>query len=631
MDASSQEMLDPASRGAGGAFLTLRSVLLGTIMCVLIGIVGPYWTFYLHASLLFLDYSVGGAIFLLFLLILVTNGILGPLWKPLALRPGELVVVTAMMLIAGGITTMGLTGYLIPNITAPYYLASPANNWEELLWPKLPAWLSPLDADGSPTSIMKFYTKLKEGEPIPWGPWIKPLAMWGIFLAALYGCMISLMALVRKQWVDYERLSYPIAQVSEELCVTAARPWLRGSMLRSVLFWLGFAVPFLVGSFTALSAYFPTITRLKTSTAIKDIGPIPLRIYLSFAVLGFTFLIPNRVAFSLWFLNLCSFAFRSLLKAYRLEMHENLGIYGASPYPIMAHQGMGAMIVFVAASLWFARGHLKRVFQCAFGGSNNDYDATEPASYRSSLIILFVSLTVMAVWMWKAGLPIHYSCIFVLVAILIFFGLTRVVAQCGVSVTIAPTIAPAFMTSTFGGSNIVGKGIIALTMSWVWDSDIRTSVMGSAAHAMYLARRRARGLLVVLLLAAAVTFLTATVWTIRLGYVHGAANLDRWFFVGGPEATFEWGLREIRASEPPNFTGYFWTAVGGGIMGLLIVAQRSLFWLIKLLIVKVGGNKMYRRARRFFLGMIVGQFTVAGLWAIIDTITHTTGNSIFWI
>jgi len=52
---------------------------------------------------------------------------------------------------------------------------------------------------------------------------------------------------------------------------------------------------------------------------------------------------------------------------------------------------------------------------------------------------------------------------------------------------------------------------------------------------------------------------------------------------------------------------------------------------LKLLVVRVGGNKMYRRARRFFLGMVIGQFTVAGLWAIIDTITHTTSNSIFWI
>ena len=35
--------------------------------------------------------------------------------------------------------------------------------------------------------------------------------------------------------------------------------------------------------------------------------------------------------------------------------------------------------------------------------------------------------------------------------------------------------------------------------------------------------------------------------------------------------------------------------------------------------------------QEFFLGMILGQFTVAGVWAIVDTITGSVGNSIFWI
>ncbi|MCK4374524.1 MAG: hypothetical protein KAX19_04315, partial [Candidatus Brocadiae bacterium] len=114
----------PAETGKSlASAITLRSLLLGCLMCVVIGLAGPYWTFYLHSSTLFLDYSVAGATFLLFLLVLVVNGVLGQFWRPLALRPHELLVVTAMMLIAGAITTMGLVGYLIPNISAPYYLA----------------------------------------------------------------------------------------------------------------------------------------------------------------------------------------------------------------------------------------------------------------------------------------------------------------------------------------------------------------------------------------------------------------------------------------------------------------------------------------------------------------------------
>lgn len=104
--------------------------------------------------------------------------------------------------------------------------------------------------------------------------------------------------------------------------------------------------------------------------------------------------------------------------------------------------------------------------------------------------------------------------------------------------------------------------------------------------------------------------------------------------------------------------GLTWTGVGAAIMLLLVVAQRRLFWwpihpvgfiicsvywtdalwlsiflawLAKLVVVNFGGPAMYRKARLFFLGMVLGQFTVAGVWALVDTFADSFGNSIFWI
>jgi hypothetical protein len=648
-----------AQAGTGmGSALTVRAVLLGAFMCLVIGLAGPYWTFYLHSSTLFLDYSVAGAVFLLFVLVLLLNGTLGAFWRPLALAPGELVVVTAMMLVGGAITEMGLVGYLIPNITAPYYLASPENAWSSELWPHLAPWMSPLDPGGGTAAIKQFFNGVGPDEPIPWQPWVKPLLLWSVLLGALYVCMCSLMAITRKQWVDYEHLSFPIAQVPEELCASAAAPWRRPSVLTSVLFWAGFAVPFAVGSLNGLNHYFPGVPRVTISQWIEGLTPLPIVVYLSFAVLGFTFLIPNRVAFSLWFLNVLSFIFRCYMRAYGSEMKENLGIYGAAPYPVMAHQGMGAMIVFIAAGLWFSRLHLRRVVLCALGRGEGGYDRGEPSSYRAALVLLGAGFAAMVVWTWLGGLGLFQSALFILVALLIFYGLTRVVAQCGVAVTIAPLIAPSFMTSTFGSVGFSRAGLGLLSMSWVWCSDIRTSVMGSAAHGMYLARHVGRRLLAVLLLAACVTFVTASVFTIYLGYRHGAANLHEWFFLDGPKYLFQWTVREINEGTPANLPGLVWTGVGAAIMLLLVIAQRTLFWwpihpvgfiicsvgwtdilwlsiflawLAKLIVVKFGGPTTYRNARLFFLGMVLGQFTVAGVWALVDTFTGSVGNSIFWI
>jgi len=466
------------------------------------------------------------------------------------------------------------------------------------------------------------------------------------------------MAIMRKQWVDHEHLSFPIAQVPEELCAAAASPWRKPSVLVSIFFWAGFAVPFMVGSLSGFNHYFPTVPTITLAKTITDLTVVPLNLRLSFAVLGFTFLIPNRVAFSLWFLNLVSFGVRCYMRTYGLDMQENLGIYGAAGYPILAHQGMGAMLVFIGTGLWFSRQHLRRVLRCAFGRGEEGYDEGEPSSYRTALLMLAGGSLVMVVWVVQSGLTWFYSIVFVLIALLIFFGLTRVVAQCGVSVTIAPLIAPTFMTSTFGAGNFSASGLNALSMAWVWCSDIRTSVMSSSAHAMYLARRKARHLLWVLLLAAGITIVVACVATILLGYRHGAANLGQWFFVLGPQRLFDWTAREIDSGTGANMQGIMWTGVGGGIMLLLTMLHRTLFWwpihpvgfiicsvgwtdrlwltiflawLAKLVVVKFGGGTMYRRARLFFLGMILGQFTVAGVWAIVDTITDSVGHSIFWI
>jgi hypothetical protein len=650
-------------------------------MCIAISLAGPYWTFYLHSSMLFLDYSVGGGMFLLFLLVLLLNGAVGKVWKRAALRPGEMVVVTAMMLVSGAITTMGLVGYLVPNITAPYYLANPTNRWADKLWPHLPEWTAPLE-EGRTAPIMLFYRGIEEQPDIwagswtpaglwqsaqnfmavtramPWHAWVRPLFYWGIFLSALYACMISLMTIIRKQWIENERLSLPSAQVPQELCMTAAGPWQPGSLFRRKAFWFGFALPFTAGSLTALHTFYPFIPEVPINTDINGLGPIPLRVRLSWAVLGFTFLIPNQVAFSIWSLNLVSFGIRSWQRSMGLVMQENLGGYGAANFPVMAHVCTGGMIVFVFSSLYFARRHLKKVVLSAIGMGPEGYGKEEPASYSAALLLLVVSLTVMTIWLFSAGLSLIYSMIFLIVAILTFYGLSRVIAQCGVAVTISPLIPPVFMTSTFGGGNISATGAVTLTQSWIWCSDIRTSVMSSAIHGMYLARKKARGLLWTLLWATLITFVTATLFTVWLGYRYGAANLQPWFFVGGPKMTFRWGLQEIAASHPPNFLGYFWTVIGAVIMWGLTMAHRLFFWwplhpvglilssvtwtdhlwftiflawLAKALISRIGGNRILRMARGFFLGLILGQFSVAGIWAIHDTLTGTVGNSIFWI
>ena len=53
-----------------------------------------------------------------------------------------------------------------------------------------------------------------------------------------------------------------------------------------------------------------------------------------------------------------------------------------------------------------------------------------------------------------------------------------------------------------------------------------------------------------------------------------------------------------------------------------------LAWLIKVIVLKYGGPRTYAQTRPFFVGVVLGQFTAAGLWLLIDGFSGTVGNTI---
>ena len=52
-------------------------------------------------------------------------------------------------------------------------------------------------------------------------------------------------------------------------------------------------------------------------------------------------------------------------------------------------------------------------------------------------------------------------------------------------------------------------------------------------------------------------------------------------------------------------------------------------WLAKALIVRYGGAPAHRRALPFFVGLIMGEFTVGSLWSAIGTILDTGSYHFF--
>jgi len=150
-----------------------------------------------------------------------------------------------------------------------------------------------------------------------------------------------------------------------------------------------------------------------------------------------------------------------------------------------------------------------------------------------------------------------------------------------------------------------------------------------------------------------------SVWSILyLAYKYGGINLNGWFFGGGPQAPFAYIADKLNTPTQANWQGWVHTCVVGGIMALLMLARHHLLWwplhpigypisavwlmdelwfsiflawLIKLTVMKYGGPRLYRATRPFFLGLIMGQFVIAGTWLFVDFLTGMTDNTVFWI
>ena len=89
----------------------------------------------------------------------------------------------------------------------------------------------------------------------------------------------------------------------------------------------------------------------------------------------------------------------------------------------------------------------------------------------------------------------------------------------------------------------------------------------------------------------------------------------------------------LEASDAQYTTGRHpspWTGILTMVV-LPIVLILGIFWFFLWRQVHVGGNRALRLARKFFLGMILGQFSVAGVWATIDMLFDIIDHSIFWI
>ena len=630
-------------------------MLTGLGLCALISVGLPYGEFVIKGTRLGLSSSTPAAFFLLFWLVALVQPLLGLVRRHWAFNRAELLLITAMMMLATAIPSRGFTGAAIPAISSVLYYATPENNWVELLVPHIPPSLVVQDE----VAIKQFYEGLPRGESIPWGAWVGPLSWWLSFMAAFYLVLICAMVIMRRQWMDHERLLYPLVQVPLGMIEDDPRPARVKPFLRNPIMWAGFAVPAILNTINSLSHYYEFAPRVDLDLPLAlGHDAVVLRIRLNYLMMGLAYFINTGISGSLWFFYLLAKAQEWACATLGVFTAEQLDAFShAGPTTgMLSHQSMGAMIALVVLGLWTARGHLKAVWQQARAGGSA---AGELLSYRMAVGGLVVGLAVMGLWLWQTGLPWWAVVLFLGAAFAIFFALTRVIVEAGLSSAVEGLSGAGFVVSGVGSTALGATGMMALGFTLAWAGDLLVFMMAPCANGIRLLhglKVGPRRVLAMLAAALAIGLVGSIYATLNLGYQYGALNLHRQYFSGlFALEPFRFAARFIETPTGPYWLGWLWNGVGAAVMALLLWARHHLLWwplhpigyvtsgtwilgniwfsiflawLIKSVVLKYMGPGGYRSTRWFFLGVILGQFASGGAWLVVDGFTGMTGNVI---
>jgi hypothetical protein len=659
--------------------VSARAVSLGLAGVALISALTHYNDFTLNNTPLIGNYLPIGALLLSFAFLVFVNGPLSRFRPASAFGGGELCVAFSILLVGCAIPGSGLLRYLIPSFVLPWTMTRVVPEFAEVLGAlKLPDWMfpsfpNPPNLDRSTWStdpiVTGYEQRWNEPGPYPFLAFLRPLAVWGAFVAALMTTLLAMSLLVRRQWVDNERLPFPLAQVQLALIEPPAPGHWLNPTLSARSFWFAFATVFLIHFWNGLAAYtkdqVPPIPidfdlqSLFTAPPLNYAEPslYKARFYLTAAAV--TFLLRPSVGLSLWL-------FFILQQSARMIMGTATGDPNLRG---QADLHFGAFLGFVLMVLYTGRRHWLFCLRQAF------LPTPEPdpmyLSIKSAARAFLLGVVGLVVFLWLVGCTLPGAAVIVAVLLMLFFGLMRIVAEVGLihGQFQIPIGRPFALLAQMGfGKTTSAETYFHATLQQCILFDQRETLPVYATHALKLAdtqleqapRRDGLKLVLCFALALLVAFVVGSVAQLANEYTFSASldgtnsfPIDPWGGSGNwrwqmvePNLTWSRGNFPIGHDPVPWFAAGTLAAVGlyaGRLffpgfplhpIGLLMVGSYPLITLwfsfmigyfAKVLTVRFGGHDLYVRARPAIVGIVVGEAVVAGGWVLIAFILSLLG------
>ncbi|MBU2489651.1 MAG: hypothetical protein KKA60_09695 [Proteobacteria bacterium] len=659
--------MKPAPPVPENAPVRYRALFLGLFLALALCALTPVNNTYRQATLL------GGGHFPLapfFVLLWLTLG--AGLFRSLSGRVlftgRELLVVFTLMILVSGIAYTGLARTFFINLTAPFRFATAGNHWQEILGPLLPASWYPRDLeavrllyDGLPGGHSMGWMEVARG--IPWAAWARPLLVWSGFVLLCYFVMICMVNLFAPQWIENERMDFPLMAVPQLMEQAVDSGGLMG-FFANRYFLTGLCITVALHLVNGLSFYYPSVPAIPTLILAGPYFPkyglfsgfYKLKIYIYPAFIGFAFLVSRRISLSFWVFFLGGALFIGVLAV--LGYAVPAAALGITFGPVLSRpeetQMIGAYFVFFLFLVWLARRHLADAVMTAFSRRAAPRTDSQWISTRFSFWGFVLGSAGVCLWLAHFGLGFLPALLLTAAFFILYLVATRIICQGGVAyftLTAAPTDA---LFGLFGTRWISGAGVLAAAVvQKVLFVDLRESLMPSVLHATKLTE--GRGGKSRILFFAALTLVLAIgvslVAMLTLAHRYGVRELSMDWATGTTVAVYE-NVRVL--AESPQGASHWvivFSLMGAGVMLLLVAgyhrftwwpvhplgylmayssAMRILWfsffcgWAANSLCMRYGGVALFKKLRNFFIGLVVGDFLMGGAFALAGLFTSAS-------
>jgi len=666
--ATSSQSKPEGEQTASGNRIRLRAILLGSGLALAICLITPFNNAYRQGT------PLGGghfplAPFYFFMWLAIFTAVIRWLFKGRNLITGkELLVTWALMVLLSGIAWTGLARTFFINITAPYHFATVENRWDEVLHPLLPESWYPQSQE----AIAQFYNGLDGGRQmdwlevfsnIPWDAWLVPLAGWAGFVLLCYIVIACVVSLLSKQGLYNERMNFPLLRVPLLMQEAIDNDEL-GRFFANRFLLAGLLIPVCLHLLNGLNFYNPSIPSIPTLILAGKFFPkhglfsgfYKLKIYIFPAFIGFAFLTSKQISFSFWLFYIAGALLIGLL--YFLGLNIPAAALGITFGPTIARpeemQMVGAYLVFFVFLAWLARFHFLDILQKGFGFKKGLNEEQEWLSTRLAFWGAVGGGLAIVLWCHYFGLPFLFS--FLVVGAFFLFTLvaTRVICQGGIAyftLTAAPLdgLLAFFGTKFFSGVGLVVAGVVQKLLF----VDLRESLMASLLHTRKVTDKTTnnRQIFTVIMLTLVAGIVVSFLAMLVLSYKFGVRELGLDWATRTTVAVYDdiYSLVESPA-EPSQWVTIF-TLAGAFVMLVLVICYHRFYWwpihpigyltayssalrilwfsffigwLFNALCIRYGGVVLFKKLRNFFIGLIIGDFLMAGSWAIYGLFSYSS-------